>query len=276
MHGDDADAARLGSRPENLFRHNDQNIRPGHGPAIREERSRLFTHGKGTEPVVTTSPRPPIDTVVLDIDGTLIDSVYAHVWSWREAFRLMGVEVASWKIHRAIGMGGDRLVRAVTNGAVETSIGDEVRDQQSNLYRHLSAHLTPTPGATELLATLKSRGLLVVLASSGSRDDTANAVDLLDARRCIDATISGEDTDATKPDIEPVRRAVDCVDGTHALVVGDAVWDMESAGRSDYPAIGLLTGGVARCELLEAGAASVHEDPATLTAVLDDVLDETR
>lgn len=225
---------------------------------------------------MTTSPRPPIDTVVLDLDGTLIDSVYAHVWSWREAFRLLGVDVASWKVHRAIGMGGDRLVEAVTNGAVEASIGDEVRDRQKKLYRQLSTHLTPTPGASGLLETLKSRGLRVVLASSGSRDDTTNAVDLLDARSWIDATISGDDTNATKPDDEPLRRAVDSVDGTRPLVVGDAVWDMESAGRAGYPAIGLLTGGVAGCELLQAGAASVHADPATLTAVLDDVLDEAR
>ena len=73
-----------------------------------------------------------------------------------------------------------------------------------------------------------------------------------------------------------VRRAVDSVDGSRALVVGDAVWDMESARRAGYPAIGLLTGGVAGCELLAAGAASVHEDPATLVAGLDGVLDEAR
>lgn len=225
------------------------------------------------ETAVTSDQDSKHDTVVLDIDGTLIDSVYAHVWSWREAFHVLGVEVPAWKIHRAIGMGGDRLVGAVSSDAVERHIGDEVRSRQSDLYQELSAHLTPTSGATDLLEELKARGLLVVLASSGSRDDTERAVALLEARQWIDATISGDDAESTKPGIEPVRRAVDGVGGARALVVGDAVWDLEAARRAGHSAVGVLTGGISRCELLEAGAVDVFEDPAALVDALDDLLE---
>jgi HAD superfamily hydrolase (TIGR01549 family) len=220
-----------------------------------------------------SSTSATVDTVILDIDGTLIDSVYAHVWSWHEAFRVHAVVVPAWKLHRAIGMGGDRLVGAVTNERVEAAIGDDVRSRQADLYQDLSAHLTPTPGATGLLEALKRRGLLVVLASSGSGADTERSMDLLEARSYVDATISGDDTAATKPDAEPLRRAVDSVEGSRALVIGDAVWDMESARKAGYPAVGLLTGGIARCELLEAGAAATYDDPTALTSALDDVLD---
>lgn len=236
---------------------------------------RVHTGLWGYVVTVTAIHRPQVDTVVLDIDGTLIDSVYAHVWSWREAFRVHGVDVPAWKVHRAIGMGGDRLVAAVTTEAVETCIGDDVRSRQSELYRDLATHLTPTRGATELLEALKARGLLVVLASSGARDDTERALGLLEARRWVDGTISGDDTETTKPATEPVRRAVQSVHGVHALVVGDAVWDMESARRAGYGAVGLLTGGIASGELLDGGAAAVYDDPAALTAALDDVLDWT-
>jgi phosphoglycolate phosphatase-like HAD superfamily hydrolase len=221
---------------------------------------------------VTAGGDSQLDTVVLDIDGTLVDSVYAHVWSWHEAFRVLGVDVPARKIHRAIGMGGDRLVTAVASEAVERAVGDQVRSKQSELYGDLSAHLRPTSGATGLLEALKSRGLRVVLASSGSRQDTEDALALLGADGCIDAAISGDDAEATKPDTEPVRRAVAAVDGTRALVVGDAVWDIESARRAGHPAVAVLTGGIARCELLEAGAADVFEDPAALVDALDDVL----
>jgi HAD superfamily hydrolase (TIGR01549 family) len=214
----------------------------------------------------------PFDTVVLDIDGTLVDSVYAHVWSWREAFRVVGVDVPTWKVHRAIGMGGDRLVEAVSNAAVEHSLGEEIRGRQAELYHGLSTHLRPTEGATELLAALKTHGLKVVLASSGAREDTNRSVALLEAASQLDGTISGDDADATKPDDEPVRRAVDSVDGRRALVIGDAVWDMESARRAGHTAIGLRSGGVADCELLGAGASAVYDDPAALTAALADVL----
>jgi phosphoglycolate phosphatase len=220
-----------------------------------------------------TSPDDVLDTAVLDIDGTLIDSVYAHVWSWREAFRTVGVDVPSWRVHRAIGMGGDRLVAAVTDQTVEDQNGDEVRSRQGELYQDLSTHLTATPGATLLLQTLRSRGLHVVLASSGSRSDTERAISLLEAHELVDAAVSGDDTDATKPDTDPLRRAVRAVDGTRAVVVGDAVWDMESAIRAGYAAIGLLTGGIGRDELLAGGALEVYDDPADLAGGLNAALE---
>jgi phosphoglycolate phosphatase len=220
-----------------------------------------------------TSATRRLDTAVLDIDGTLIDSVYAHVWSWREAFRVLGTDVPAWRVHRAIGMGGDRLVGALTSEAVESAIGDEVRSWQKKLYRDVAEHLAPTHGALDLLEAFRRRGLAVVLASSGARENIDHAVDVLEARRYITSTVSGDDTDATKPDDEPVRRAVESVGGADALVVGDAVWDIEAARRAGYPAIGLQTGGISRCELLAAGAVDVFEDPAELASVLGEVLD---
>jgi HAD superfamily hydrolase (TIGR01509 family) len=223
------------------------------------------------EPVRATSG-PRFDTVVLDIDGTLIDSVYAHVWSWREAFRVVGVHVPTWQVHRAIGMGGDRLVEALTSEAVEASVGDHVRKVQSDLYQDLSSHLTPTPGATALLEDLKTRGLHVVLATSGSRHDAEKAVAILEARRCIDSLVTGDDTRETKPDTEAIHRAVDSVRGRRALVIGDATWDMEAARRAGCPAVGVLTGGIGESELREAGATDVHRDPAALVSALDGLL----
>jgi HAD superfamily hydrolase (TIGR01549 family) len=212
-----------------------------------------------------------IDTVVLDIDGTLIDSVYAHVWSWREAFRAVGLEVPTWRVHRAIGLGSDRLVAAVTSHRVETSLGEQIRRVQSTQYRDLSHHLAMTPGAQELLSNLKVAGLHVVLASSGARQDTEDAIALLQADQWIDAWVCGEDTDESKPAAEPVSRAVDAVEGARALVIGDSTWDMESASKAGHIGIGVLTGGIAASELLDAGAAEVFEDPTELGGSLSDL-----
>jgi phosphoglycolate phosphatase len=94
---------------------------------------------------------------------------------------VLGVAVATWQVHRAKGMGGDRLVGAVTSDAVEECIGDQVRDRQAEFYQELSTHLTPTSGAAGLLQALKTRGLHVVLTTSGSRDDAENAVEAPEA-----------------------------------------------------------------------------------------------
>ena len=245
---------------------------PSGGTAPGGSRDRYQPGPRGYGLTVSNLREARFDTVVLDVDGTLVDSVYAHVWSWREAFRRHGLDVPAWRIHRAIGMGGDRLVTAVTNAAVERTVGDQVRAAQKEVYRNLADHLVPTPGAEDLLSGCKQHGLKVAVASSGSREDTEAAIVLLEGRHHIDVIVTGDDTDATKPDTEPVQRALDRIEGETALVVGDATWDMESARRAGHAAVGLLTGGVGRGELLEAGAALVFEDPAELAEALADLL----
>jgi HAD superfamily hydrolase (TIGR01549 family) len=173
-------------------------------------------------------------------------------------------------------MGGDRLVAAVTNPRVEEALGDDIRRVQSSRYQDLSRHLAPTPGAQDLLSALKAHGLYVSLASSGARGDTVEAIAVLDADTWIDAWICGDDTEHSKPDTEPVSRAVDAVGGDRAFVIGDSTWDMESAGRAGHHAVGVLTGGIAESELLEAGAVAVFEDPAALCASLDVLLSDLK
>jgi beta-phosphoglucomutase-like phosphatase (HAD superfamily) len=52
-------------------------------------------------------------TVLLDVDGTLVDSNYHHALAWYRAFRSLGETFPVWRIHRLIGMGGDQLVPAL-------------------------------------------------------------------------------------------------------------------------------------------------------------------
>jgi len=110
-----------------------------------------------------------LDTVVLDVDGTLVDSVYARTIAWKAAFREVGVEVPSHRIHRAIGMGGDRVVAHLAGDAVAQGVGDEVARRQTENFERLIPEVSATEGAADLLSLLRERGLRVVIASSGSR-----------------------------------------------------------------------------------------------------------
>ena len=51
--------------------------------------------------------------LIFDLDGTLIDSVYAHAFAWQKALAEFGLLVPAWEIHRRIGMSGRLLVKAV-------------------------------------------------------------------------------------------------------------------------------------------------------------------
>jgi HAD superfamily hydrolase (TIGR01549 family) len=211
--------------------------------------------------------------VVLDVDGTLLDSVYQHTFAWSRAFRLAGHPVDTWRIHRHIGMGGDRLVAAVAGEGVEESSGDRIRETWEHEYDQIIDDSTLLTGARELLAGLRDRGLRIALASSSKPKHAEHAFDLLDADRYVDLTTTSEDAEESKPDAELVDVALDRLGTRDACMVGDAVWDVIAASRTNLPTIGLCCGGYGRQELLDAGAVEVYDGPADLLAHLDIALD---
>ncbi|WP_426245151.1 HAD family hydrolase [Nocardioides sp. LHG3406-4] len=213
-----------------------------------------------------TQDQRPVDTVVLDVDGTLIDSNYRHVRAWAEAFAEIGRIIPEWRIHRAIGMGGDRLVPEVAGECTERAAGDELRARHDALYERVLPHIQPLPGAHQLISTLKERGFRVVVASSGTEEQTRSAIEKLEDSRQLDAWVAGSDVEATKPAPELLKVALERVDGRHAMVVGDSVWDMLAAEELDSYAVGLRCGGFSDSELVDAGADVVYDDPADLVA----------
>ena len=221
-------------------------------------------HGAGTA--------RSVDTIVLDIDGTLLDSTYHHALAWSRAFQAHDVEVPVWRIHRAIGMGGDRLVAAVAGEEVESERGDAIRDRWHEEYDAMIDQARLFEGAALLLDACRERGLAVALASSSAPEHARHALDLLDAESRADAWTTAEDVEASKPDPELVDVALDRVGGGRAVMVGDTVWDVRAAGERGLPTICLLTGGVGRDELEQAGAVAVYEDPCDLLRHLDEAL----
>ncbi len=213
-----------------------------------------------------------IDTVVLDLDGTLVDSVYVHVSAWHTAFCEVGVEVPTFRIHRAIGMGGDRLVTQVAGAAVEQALGDTVRELHARHFDERFGQVTALDGAGELLEGLRDRGLKVVLASSGDQSMTDRLLELVDHTDALQERISGSDAERSKPAPDLIEVALESVGGQRALVVGDAVWDVESARKAELPCFALLTGGFSADELRSAGAVDVLETPRDLVNRLDEVL----
>jgi len=212
------------------------------------------------------------DTALLDIDGTLLDSTYHHAVAWARAFAECGEVVPVWLIHRHIGMGGDRLVPAVTDQQTEERIGEEVRERWERAYDEVIDQTRLLPGAVELLRALRDAGLMVVLASSSIPRHAQHALDLLDAERHADAWTTSEDAEESKPDPELLDKALERVDGGRAVMIGDATWDVMAARQRNIPTIGVRSGGFGVGELREAGAVAVYDDPRSLAADLDAAL----
>ncbi|MDQ3887394.1 MAG: HAD-IA family hydrolase, partial [Actinomycetota bacterium] len=165
------------------------------------------------------------DTAVLDIDGTLVDTNYQHALSWYRAFRRYDITLPLWRIHRTIGMGGDQLVGALAGEQVETEHGDELRAAQVEEFDPMLDELSPFDGARTLLVEIHRRGFKLVLASSGKAKHVDRYLDLLDARSLAEAWTTSEDVESTKPAPDLLQVAMDKVDSTHPVMIGDSTWD---------------------------------------------------
>jgi HAD superfamily hydrolase (TIGR01509 family) len=209
--------------------------------------------------------------VLFDIDGTLVDSNYLHVHAWQRAFTEVGMPVEAWRIHRSIGMDGSALVDELSARAAE-DVQQRLKDLHTRYYEASSALLTTLPGTRPLLQRVADSDLQVVLATSAPDNELALLRSTLDCDDLVSAITSSADVEEAKPrpDIVEVALGKAGVTATEAVFVGDTVWDVEAAKRAGVACIGVLSGGVSRGELEDAGAAAVFENAEDLLAHLSD------
>lgn len=204
------------------------------------------------------SDQPTI--VVLDIDGTLVDTNYQHAIAWHRALRAHDYAVQLWEIHRHIGMGGDQIVTALVGKEAEDSDGDAIREEEGEAYGELIGEVQAMDGATELLRELREDGAKTILASSAKAEEAEHYLDLLDARDLVEGWTTSADVERTKPHPDLVQAALEKVGREgQAVMVGDSTWDVKAAEATGIPTLAVLTGGFSEEELREAGAAEVFE-----------------
>jgi HAD superfamily hydrolase (TIGR01509 family) len=202
---------------------------------------------------MTSAPRPG---VLLDVDGTLLDTNYLQVLAWWRAFRDTGhPEVSMADCHRAIGIGSAELVTHLLGDDADDV--DEVMEAKERRYEPLRELVVPFPRVDELLAACRERGLAVVLAIGG--EDV------------VDGATTSADVESAKPAPDLLQTAVadHGLDPARTVAVGDTVWDVRAARDAGLPCIALTCGGISRAELVEEGADEVYDHPAELLAHLD-------
>ncbi len=206
-------------------------------------------------------------TVLLDVDGTLVDTNYHHALAWHRALRAHGHDVQMWKVHRHIGMGGDQIVAALIGEEAAEEQGDEIRAAEAEAYGELISEVAPMKGARELLVALRDEGHPTILASSAKQDEVDHYLELLEAGDLVDGWTTSADVERTKPAADLVHAALDKAEGPPALMVGDSVWDVKAAEAAGVPTLAVLTGGFSEAELREAGAVEVVREIEDVTPV---------
>ena len=209
--------------------------------------------------------------VLFDVDGTLVDTTYLHAVSWWQALRQFEKDVAMRRIHRAIGMGGDRILDHLLGADRDRSDDDELRTAHDTVYAQYWTRLRPHRGAADLLRTCAKKGWKVALASSAAPHEFEALRRALDADDVVEAATNAGDAEESKPAPDILDAALERLGlpPERVFFVGDAVWDVYAAGKLDIPCIGLTCGGLSAAELTEAGAVATYEDPADLLRHLD-------
>lgn len=213
--------------------------------------------------------------LIFDLDGTLVDTVYAHVFAWQRAFAESGLALDGWRIHRKIGMSGSLFARAAARELGRDLAPAElatIQHRHGELFREILPQRQPLPGAVELLATLRRAGIAHAIATSGRRPEIDASLDALGVPADL-VVVERGDVARAKPDPALFLRAAERLDlpPRQCYVVGDAVWDVLAARRADMLPVGVLSGGYGEDELIRAGAHRVYRDAADLHRALYEI-----
>ena len=212
----------------------------------------------------------PIRGVILDVDGTLVDSNDAHARSWVEALAENNIDVDYEKVRRLIGMGGDKLLPEAAGLEEDSSVGKKISESRSRVFKtKYLPQLKPFPRVKELLARMKDEGLRLVVASSAKEDELKELLKIAEATEFIEEKTSSSDADNSKPDPDIVQAALDelGLPRDEVLMIGDTPYDVEAAARAGIKALAFRSGGWDDEGLR--GAAAVYDSAADLLAKYD-------
>ena len=213
--------------------------------------------------------------LIFDLDGTLVDTVYAHVLAWHRALAEADLPIEAWRIHRKIGMSGGLFTRAVAR-EVGRNLDEEevgaVQTRHGELFRELQPERRPLPGAIDLLRYLSEARIPWGIATSGRRPEIDASLEVLEVP--LDAVVVERGHVArAKPEPDLFLACAERLGlpPDQCYVVGDAVWDLLAARRAGMLSVGVLTGGYGEDELIRAGAFLVYRDAAELRVSLDEL-----
>lgn len=212
---------------------------------------------------------------IFDLDGTLVDTVYAHIFAWQSALAEAGMPLEGWRIHRKIGMSGGLFTRAVAREVgheISSAEEESLQQRHGEIFRSLLPERRPLPGAVELIQFLYSNKILFGIATSGRRPEVDGSLHVLGIREeTVIIERSAVARAKPEPDLFLACQQRLGVSVNECYVVGDAVWDLLAARRAGMLSIGLLSGGYGEDELNQAGAFRVYRDPAELHRSLDEL-----
>lgn len=210
------------------------------------------------------------DAVLLDIDGTLVDSNGAHASAWSDAFAMHGRHHPAEQIRPLIGKGGDKLLRELASLDHESGEGKQISDARTEIFRtrYLPA-IQPTAGAAAFVAWLVGSRLTVVIATSAKEEEVQALLAICGGQALVPDATTSDDAERSKPDPDILVAALEKSGASpdRAIMIGDTPYDIEAARRTGLATIAFRCGGWNDAALQ--GAIAIYDHPGHLLGLLD-------
>lgn len=203
--------------------------------------------------------------VLLDVDGTLIDSNDSHARAWVEALREADVTVEFAVMRRLIGMGGDKLLPRVAGIDAESAQGKAISKRRGEIFqKDYLPQIRAFPAVKQLLQRMKQAGLELVVASSSKEAELDPLLHIAHAKEFVKAKTSSDDAENSKPDPDIVHAALARLGHSpeKVILLGDTPYDIEAGLKAGIRVVAVRCGGWADRDL--AGAVQIYDDPQDL------------
>ncbi len=208
--------------------------------------------------------------VLLDVDGTLIDSNDAHARAWAGTLQEFGYDVSVERIRPLIGEGGDKVVPQLTGLASDSARGKKISEHRSALFdeKYLGT-LRAFPRAHELLARFKAEGLRLVIATSSDAGQLERMLEQAGLDELVQRKTTSSDAKSSKPDPDIINAALKRgnMSAADVFMLGDTPYDIEAARRAGVKTVAFRCGGWSDVHL--GGALAIYDDASDLLARFD-------
>ncbi len=219
-----------------------------------------------------------LEAIILDLDGTLVDTNGLHAKAWTLAIERYGYRLDQERIAKEIGKSGSILVPDLLGERAEREKGDQLRDAHDEIYLELldREELSVFPGAPEIFERAEKAGLRTAVASGSKRKSLEQVAEQtgFDFLNLADEVVTDDDVNVGKPCPDSVIAAYEKLNLSPAqcVMVGDTPYDVEAAHRAGVLCLGVLTGVHSAEKMIRTGARAVYRDIGELGENLDDAL----
>lgn len=256
--------------PSSMPRSEDDAIVRERSPEFSDRYSMAVDDRRDAERWIPGVAGGPVRAVLLDVDGTLVDSNAAHTRAWVRAFADNGIMVDAAAVRKAIGMGGDKLLPDVSGIEEDSPQGRRIVERHREIFlNEFLPQVQPFRDAARLISALKNRGLTIVTASSANRDMLDRLLDRAGVKGMLDSRTSGDDASSSKPSPDIVHEALARARAhpAEAIMIGDTPYDVQAGLRAGVRTIAFRSGGWPDVDLH--GAIAIYDGPWDLLEHLE-------